>query len=620
MCGIAGWINLPATPLEALDKMLNLIRHRGPDDSQTYADREFTCGMVRLAINGISNGSQPLFSYSGKIALLYNGEIYNSPDLRSELEKKGIHFESDSDGEVICHLFEMEGPKAFRKLDGMFAAALWNREKRQLTLVRDLPGEKPLYYANHPSGGTVFASELKAFGGFPDMKFTLDRQSIADFPTFLWIPEPNTIFREVKALPCGHYLELSSTTQPKLVSYKQVSPSSPFLTEEETIHEIRKTVDRSIKARLLSEVPLGAFLSGGLDSSIIATQAARQLPSLTTFCIGFEAADDPYHGKADESSAAEETAKLIGSTHHTLRVRASDFKNSLESFCWHGDQPFAVSSGLGILHIAQKANAAGIKVMLSGDGADECFGGYSWYEHLALKTHLLEGDPAESILFAHDTGSTLGERLEKISGLNGPQRARAWHYYASEDDKLKLFNKDFIEGLQSSTRIFSEWKSNLEWSPEDFISQDRDCYLPFEMLRKVDRMTMAHSVEGRTPFTSPSVLAMANRIPYSMMTGPGVLKKTLRKAYADILPQAVTSRPKHGFNVPIDLWLKNEWSDLLQDAFSPHSALSKQGIIAENSAENALAMLRNPRRLNGHSLFCFIMLNLWLEQSYGNYC
>ena len=502
----------------------------------------------------------------------------------------------------------------------MFAAALWNQESETLTLARDIPGEKPLYYGHHPSGGTVFASELKAFAALPGMNFTLNRQSIADFPTFLWVPEPETIFSEIKCLPRGHYLEISSEIQSRIVSYEKV-PSAPiFISEEEAVYEIRKTCDEAINSRLLSEVPVGAFLSGGLDSSIIAMRAARKLPSLTTFCIGFEALEDPYHGDADESAAAEETAKLIGSTHHTIRVRATDFRNSLESFCLYGDQPFAVSSGLGIFHIARKAKDEGIKVMLSGDGADECFGGYSWYEHLAIKNRHLETNQASSVLFAHDVGLTVTERLEAVAHLPGPQRARAWHYYASEDDKYELFNKDFIEDLQSSTRIFSNWKNDAEWSPEDFISQDRDCYLPFEMLTKVDRMTMAHSVEGRTPFTSPAVLALANRIPYSMMTSSGVLKKTLRKAYSDILPQAVTQRPKHGFNVPIDLWLKTEWSDLLQDTFSSQSALSKQGIISKKSGVKALSMLQNPNRLNGHTLFCFIMLNLWLEQSYGNYC
>ena len=619
MCGIAGWINIPQANFRVLEKMLELLRHRGPDDRRTFEENEFTGGMVRLAINGLNNGNQPLFSYSGNTILLYNGEIYNSPNLRRELEGKGIQFNTDSDGEVLCHLFEIEGPRCFEKLDGMFAAALWDRRSRKLTLARDIPGEKPLYYAGHSGGGIAFASEIKAFARFPGMKFTLDRQALADFPTFLWIPEPQTVFKEVKALPKGHYMEISPDS-PVRVSPYQKRPSTEFFdTEEEAVNEIRKAVDLSIQARLLSEVDIGAFLSGGLDSSIIATRAAQELSSLTTFCIGFEAANDPYHGEADESQQAEETARRIGSKHHTISVSAKDFRNSLESFCWHGDQPFAVSSGLGILHVARKAREIGIKVLLSGDGADECFGGYSWYRHLQQKC-TDDTEEKDLILFSHDIGVNEEERIKHVSRLPGPLRARAWHYYATEEDKRELFNTSFMEGLKSSTRIFSNWKADHIWTPENFISQDRECYLPFEMLRKVDRMTMAHSVEARTPFTSPSVLALAEKISYPMMTGGGCLKKTLRKAYADILPESILGRPKHGFNVPIDLWLKGEWKDLLVDSFSSRSALSREGIIGPGAADRALAMSRNPRRLNGHSLFCFIMLNLWLEQSYGNYC
>jgi asparagine synthase (glutamine-hydrolysing) len=332
-------------------------------------------------------------------------------------------------------------------------------------------------------------------------------------------------------------------------------------------------------------------------------------------------ANDPYHGKADESAQAEETANRIGSRHHTMRVTAKDFRDSLESFCWYGDQPFAVSSGLGILHIARKARENGIKVLLSGDGADECFGGYSWYRHLQKQgTDFNMENNEEHILFSHDIGIDEETRLEQVSLLPGPLRARAWHYYGTEADKRKLFGRSFLEGLKSSTRIFSDWKHESSWTPENFVSQDRDCYLPLEMLRKVDRMTMAHSVEGRTPFTSPSVLALSERISYPMMTKTGTLKRVLRRAYSDILPKSILHRPKHGFNVPIDLWLRGEWKDLLMEAFSKQSALSHEGIIGSDSAEVALAMSRNPRRLNGHTLFCFIMLNLWLENSYGNYC
>lgn len=621
MCGIAGWINIPKVNKSVLDKMLKLLLHRGPDGTNHFEDKEFTGGMVRLAINGLTSGDQPLFSDSKNIVLLYNGEIYNSPSLKRNLQQNGIKFNSDSDGEVLCHLFEMEGPQCFEKLDGMFAAAIWDRRSRKLTLVRDIPGEKPLYYANHPCGGLVFASEIKAFSGFPGINCTLDRQSLADFPTFLWIPEPQTVFKEVKALPKGHYLEISSNSQSKALPYQQYRSPDFFTSEEEAVEEIRKVVDHSIQARLLSEVDIGAFLSGGLDSSIIATRASQKLSSLTTFCIGFEVANDPYHGEADESAQAEETAKRIGSIHHTIRVSAKDFKDSLESFSWHGDQPFAVSSGLGILHIARKSRELGIKVLLSGDGADECFGGYSWYRHLENNGANFDlEDGGDHVLFSHDVGIDEETRLKEVSLLPGPLRARAWHYYATEKDKRELFGRSFMEGLKSSTRIFSEWKPEPSWTPENFISQDRDCYLPFEMLRKVDRMTMAHSVEGRTPFTSPSVLALSERMSYPMMTSNGVLKKALRAAYSDILPKSVLNRSKHGFNVPIDLWLQGEWKDLLMEAFSRQSALFREGIIGPNSAELAMAMSRDPRRLNGHTLFCFIMLNFWLEKSYGNYC
>jgi asparagine synthase (glutamine-hydrolysing) len=620
MCGIAGWFKISNLKTDSLVKMLDRLKHRGPDGKALYSDGLFFGGMVRLAVNGLSNGKQPLFSFSGKIILLYNGEIYNSPALRESLKSKGVKFKTDSDGEVLCHLFELEGSKCFKKIDGMFAAALWNTETKVLTLVRDLPGEKPLYYANHPSGGMVFASEIKAFAGLQQMGFTLNKQAIADLPTFLWVPEPNTIFTEIKALPRGNFLEVSQKLKPRLTSYHPKSTLSTFTSEKEAAHEIRKICDASIDARLLSEVKVGAFLSGGLDSSIIAVQAAKKLSSLTTFCIGFEKANDPYHGMTDESTAAEETAKFIGSTHHTIRVSAFDFRNSLESFCKYGDQPFAVSSGLGILQIAQKAKSEGIKVMLSGDGADEYFGGYSWYEYLAVKYQHSKANSNQPILFAHDTGLTVEKRLEAISHLAGSERARAWHYYASEVDKKKLFSRDFLYNLKSSTRIFSKWKNDMQWSALDFISNDRDCYLPNEMLRKVDRMTMAHSVEGRTPFTSPSVMALATRIPYSMMRNGRILKSTLRKAYSDTLPRPVLERPKHGFNIPIDLWLKNDWRDLVMDAFSKESALSKHGIISNKSQEEALKMLHSSKRLNGHTLFSFIMLNMWLEQEYGNYC
>jgi asparagine synthase (glutamine-hydrolysing) len=357
---------------------------------------------------------------------------------------------------------------------------------------------------------------------------------------------------------------------------------------------------------------VGSFLSGGLDSSIVATIASRNLATLDTFSVGFEDLHDPYHGRADESLAAAETAARIGARHHAIHVTAQDFRAEIDRFCRHGDQPFAVSSGFGILAVARAARDAGIKVLMTGDGADEMFGGYSWYAHLDGQGRGGVAAP-EGIVSYQNFGITLPERLAALDAMPAPMRAWAWHYYAHEEEKAVLFAPEFQEGLQSSIGHFEGFR-NGPWTAEDFIAQDRELYFPQEMLRKCDRMTMAYSVEGRVPFAAPSVLSHASKLSFAHMVGAdGTLKHVLRKAFADILPPEVVARPKHGFNVPIDHWLKREWADLVDDAFRQDSALNRAGLLAPAARRVAENMLRDPGRLNGHTIFCFVMLNKWLE-------
>ena len=344
--------------------------------------------------------------------------------------------------------------------------------------------------------------------------------------------------------------------------------------------ETRRVVDEAVRSRLLSDVLSEAF-SGGLDSSIVATLATKYLGPIDTFSVAFEKVSDPYHGSSDESEDAASYAKQLGSRHHTIRVTADSFRESLDRFCHHGGQPFAVSSGLGILAVAQAANESGVKVLLSGDCADECFGGYSWYVHLALKKISLGQDVVtygEENVSYQNFGLSQEERLRKLAGYSAQQRAWAWHYYANENEKKALFSADWREGQKSSLRHFAEFDAAPEWDPLQFIAQDRSFYLPNEMLNKLDRMTMAHSVEGRVPFAAPKVLAHAQRLNYSQMVRGNTLKWALRQAYAEILPGDLIQRPKHGFNVPIDHWLKNEWRDLLGETFASGSALHRHGL------------------------------------------
>lgn len=614
MCGIAGWRwERPVAP-DVLKRMLDAQIHRGPDSMGQYESAPFHAGMRRLSINDVAHGDQPLYNQNRDVALLYNGEIYNSPALQKRLEAKGYRFQTHSDGEVICHLYDEMGLDLFSELDGMFAAALWIKREKRLVLARDIPGEKPLHYALLPDNGIVFASEIGALKQFPGLDLSLDRQALWDFPTFLWIPEPDTVYKQIKALPRGHLLIADQDgirTKPFAFAGK---PSAALRNDADAVAATRSVVTEAVTSRLLSDVPVGSFLSSGLDSSIVATIAARQRGQLTTFSIGFEDTTDPYHGTSDESAAAAEYAARIGTDHHAIRITPQDFRDSLPTFCRHGDQPFAVSSGLGILAVSKAARDLGIKVLLSGDGADELFGGYSWYEHV-IGAHAAPSPQAlnHRVVSFQNFGLPLAERLTEIAAMPGPKRAWAWHYYAAEEEKAALFSRDFSAGLDTSLRHFAHHKPD-NWQDMDFVEHDRAFYLPFEMMRKLDRMTMAMSVEGRAPFVAPPVLEHAKTLSQQQLVKGKTLKWALREAFSDILPEDVRARPKHGFNVPIDLWLKDDWRDLVDHAFSRDSALQRHGMIDSASHKAALTLLNDPERLNGHSIFCYVMLNMWLEQ------
>jgi asparagine synthase (glutamine-hydrolysing) len=614
MCGLVGCISYNKVSADQMMVMMNQIVHRGPDSFGLYSDRFFHMGMRRLSINGLEDGDQPLYNQDKTVAVMYNGEIYNYPELRKLLEDKGVRFSTHSDGEVIGHLYDFYGEDTFELLDGMFAIALWDKNQNKLLLARDIPGEKPLYYSDLHNGEIAFSSEIKALRKLKQLSLTLDRQAIWDFPSFLWIPEPRTIYKEVKALPRGSYL-VADGKSIQVKSYKNCF-GEELRTDQnggDVVARTREIVTEAVKSRLLSDVSVGSFLSGGLDSSIVATIATRELGAIDTFCVAFENLDDPYHGKSDESSDAAYYANLLGANHHEIRVTGKTFFEDLDKFCLYGDQPYAVSSGLGVLSVARAAREAGIKVLLTGDCADECFGGYSWYRYLNEVPKNTAFSESDKIISFQNFGLDINQRLEAMSKYDAQERAWAWHYYAHEKEKADLFSADFREGLKSSHRYFERHKADKHWSPCDYISQDRNFYMPNEMLTKADRMTMAYSVEGRVPFAAPAVLAHVENLTYSDMVKGDTLKWALRQAFNDILPPEVLARPKHGFNVPIDHWLKSDWKSLMNETFSQESALYKEGFIRKNSGDLAEKMLNDPQRLNGHSIFCFIMLNRWLE-------
>jgi asparagine synthase (glutamine-hydrolysing) len=611
MCGIAGYLSHNQVGQRVLPNMMEAIRHRGPDSNGIIDAHPFHGGIQRLSINDPLHGDQPLYNQARTVSLIYNGEIYNSPALRKDLEKKGYVFRTKSDGEVICHLYDEMGEALFEQLDGMFAIAIWDRLNQKLLLARDIPGEKPLYFAKLTNGSFAFASTIQAVAQYPNVDLSLDYQSIWDLPTFSWIVEPDTIYKGIKALPRGHFAVVTSSGM-KVSKIRNIfeSESFAFSNIDEAVTVVREQVELAVRSRLLSDVQVGSFLSGGLDSSIIASIAARELDDIEFFSVGFENTIDPHHGMADESYAAAAFAKQLGRKHHIIRATPQSFKSMLDDFCLYSDQPFSVSSGLGILAVSSAARDEGIKVLLSGDGADECFGGYSWYSHLDSMGKRT-GNVNDSIISYNNTGLSLEERLNHMRTLNDTTQAWAWHYYAHEAEKNQLFARDFLGEVKTSMRHFEGYKKE-NWSPSDYIKQDRLFYLPMEMMRKLDLMTMANSVEGRAPFVAPRILALAEQIPYEFMVNSNGLKFVLRAAFKDILPDDVVKRPKHGFNVPLDHWFRGHWRGLLEETFSMDSELYKNGIIDKKSRDIAIRISDDESRVSGHTLLSFVTLNRWL--------
>jgi len=597
---------------------MSSIIHRGPDSAGRIDRPPYHGGIRRLSINDVEHGDQPLFNTSRTVSVVYNGEIYNSPALRTDMEARGFVFQTHSDGEVICHLYDLYGEEAFEHLDGMYAISLWDEAAQRLILARDHAGEKPLYYARLEGGGIVFGSEIRALKIFPGLKLELNRQALWDFPTFGWIPEPETIFTAVKALERGQRLVFEKNEVTLRAIRNTFTAGEGMITDDdEAIRATRAIVEDAVRARLLSDVEVGTFLSGGLDSSIVTSIAAASIPDLMTFCVGFEDVHDPHHGSADESVYAQAFADHIGCRHHLVRATPEFFRGHLDNFVKYGDQPFAISSGMGIYAVSHAAREMGIKVLLSGDGADECFGGYSWYVHLAEalgNQDVLPPGDEKGIISYNNTGIAENERVRQVSRLRDAEKAWAWHYFAHESEKARLYSHDFAAEHLDSVRFFERFRGDGAWQPVDFIRHDRAFYQPFEMMRKLDLMTMANSVEGRAPFVAPSILAHVERLGFTHLVRGKTLKWALREAFRNALPMDIIERPKHGFNVPLDHWFRSGWRELLKETFSSDSALARAGLIDTNGLVEAVALSDNTHRVSGQTLFAYVILNMWLEQ------
>jgi asparagine synthase (glutamine-hydrolysing) len=567
MCGICGVYfsrsgRTADQPL--IDKMCGRIVHRGPDDQGIYLHQGLALGMRRLSIIDLDTGSQPIFNEDRTVSVVFNGEIYNFQELRTRLLSQGHQFRTRSDTEVIVHLYEEEGLDFVRKLNGMFAIALWDERRRRLVLLRDRLGVKPLYYS-WTRDGLVFGSELKCLLECEGVERRIDREALYHYFTLGYIPHPWSIFEHIRQLPPAGRLVVEGERM-EVDRYWRLEPAiDRSRSREETRAELGALLADAVKLRMISDVPLGAFLSGGLDSSITVALMARQSSTpVRTFYIDFE---EPGYS---ERAYATAVARRYGTEHHELVVKPSA-ASVLDELVKHFDEPFGDSSAIPTYYVSQITRGH-VTVALAGDGGDESFGGYQRYREI-LGRHSLPG-PLRAM--AGGVGLAFhrflprkapGRRYLPSLGMDNDQ------FYAVGTDELEarqFLSPDFLKAIPGVS-TYELLRPCLEGADRTdplspYSRLDLHHYLPDDILTKVDRMSMAHSLEVRAPFLDYRVVELAASLPHDWKIRDGDTKVILKETFGPDLPPETLEQRKRGFSIPLCRWLREELRPMLEEA------------------------------------------------------
>ncbi len=628
MCGIVGLID-PERRREdvetSLRRMAATLTHRGPDDEGFLSADGSGVGMRRLSIIDVAGGRQPLSNETGTLHLVLNGEIYNHLDLRRELESKGHVFRTRSDAEAALHGYEAWGPDVCRRLDGMFALCLYDAQGPSFFLARDRLGKKPLYYARLSSGGLAFGSEIKALLALGGIDRRPCLPALYHYLTLQYVPDPLSAFEGILKLPPAHALAWRpGEAQPTPRRYWQLEyePKAP-LAEAEAAQRLRSHLERAVRARLMSEVPLGAFLSGGLDSSIVVGLMAEAAAGpVKTFSIGFK------ESAFSELPDARRVADHFQTEHHEFIVEPRAVE-TLPALVAAFDEPFADPSALPVWYLSELTRRQ-VTVALNGDGGDELFAGYQRY---ALEPWLQRWRrvpkwgraPVETLLarglatsgdvpIERDWRAGL-RRLSEAAATDPRASIVAWGSYFSEPWKREWLSSDFLEAVgsvDSEGWIAKAHEAAAARTPLDrALATDIATYLPGDLLVKVDRMTMAHSVEARSPFLDHHLAEFVARLPTPMKLRWGRGKALLRRAFRDRLPAEAFAKPKQGFGVPVSAWfrqgpLADRWRDRRPSLNV--RGLFKPGALDRLSAEHHAGAVDHGKRL-----WALLMLEEWFE-------
>jgi asparagine synthase (glutamine-hydrolysing) len=615
MCGIAGFVRLDQPAQRSLvEAMCDEIRHRGPDDEGVYVDGGCGIGMRRLSIIDLSTGHQPMCNEDGTVWIVFNGEIYNYQELRTGLINGGHRFQTSSDTETLVHLYEQEGVEGLKRLRGMFAFAIWDARKGRLLLARDRFGKKPLYYAVLPNG-IWFGSEISCLrvAGVP---LETDPEALRLYFQFNYIPDPLTAYRAIRRVPAAGWLtyERGAVQQGRYWRMPvPVAEAAVGLTHAEAVARVREKFDEAVRIRMIADVPLGAFLSGGIDSSSVVASMARQSKApVKTFSIGFE------ESRFNELPYARMVAEKYGTEHHEIVVRP-DSIGIIRKFAKHFGEPFADASAIPTFIVSEFA-ARSVKVVLSGDGGDELFGGYTSLQEVERLSPLDRVPQAARLLMSWISSrlpySAYGKNfLYTMGRRSGLDRYFAFNY-APYHMRSRLLRPEWMMPAEAGFLARALPDCIL---PDDAGTLSQVMYweatanLTGDMLVKVDRMSMANSLEVRCPLLDHELAELAATIPHAWKISGGRGKRILLEALGDRLPPALLNRPKWGFGVPLGEWFRGELREFLWDHVTAAQFLER-GIVSPEFLRALLEEHDSGRRDNGHWLWSLLVLSLWFQE------
>lgn len=626
MCGIAGVYNIgpdKTADVDVVRAMCRAMQHRGPDDEGVYGFGAVALGARRLAIIDVAAGHQPIANEAGTTWAALNGEIYNHRALRRFLQKQGHVFKTACDTEVLVHLYDEFAEEMLDHLEGIFSFAIWDSRRRRMFIARDPFGIKPLYYTEQ--GGTlIFASELKALLQHPDVPRELDIRSASAYMSFEYVPTPHTILKGIRRLKPGHYLLATdhgiSTRQYWDLNLIQ-SESHPPVHWRDYATGLRDLISEVVRDELISDVPIGIFLSGGIDSSAIAAAATQHhSQTIDTFSVGLE--DESF----DESSYAQTVSRHLGTQHHELIFTSSDAKSQVPGILASTDEPFGDSSYIPTHFLSQLASGH-VKVVLGGDGGDELFAGYPtlvahrvveqyarwvpWLIRARMIPKLIRNLPV-----SFDNISVDFKLKRFLAGRGVPHEIRHHRWLGSfyEESKQQLFQGWAHPVIGDTYKTVAEHMQTCGVNRllNQILYLDAKLYLEGDILVKVDRASMAHSLEVRVPFLNKRIVDFVSRIPVDLKLKHYTSKYILKKAMAPLLPKQIIERPKKGFNIPVAKWINAELADYVDDMLAP-GMLQKHGLFNVDYVQNLLQEHRAARKDHRKLIWTLLAFQAWYE-------